>query len=139
MLLIMKEGVYTRSFQAVTSNNIEIDVVVKRFLSLDVDEVGAISYTIKVLKTDATIVFEPYLDSGITNEDSNWDDKFWNTTNVSSENNRAFIEAHTMKTEFKTCTFMQVSVSYGAKDVSRFVEKANSCLGGYLGNERYCY
>ena len=116
--LNMKEGVYTRSFQAVTSNNIEIDVVVKRFLSLDVDEVGAISYTIKVLKTDATIVFEPYLDSGITNEDSNWDDKFWNTTNVSSENNRAFIEAHTMKTEFKTCTFMQASVSYGDKDVS---------------------
>ncbi|WP_321828376.1 glycoside hydrolase family 65 protein [Maribacter dokdonensis] len=110
--LNMKEGVYTRSFLAVTSNNVEIEVGVKRFLSLEIDEVGAISYQIKVLNTKASLVFEPYLDSGITNEDSNWDDKFWNTTNVSIEENRAFIEAHTMKTEFKTCTFMQASLDY---------------------------
>jgi len=117
-VLNMQEGVYTRSFQAVLSNNIEIDVFVKRFLSLDIDEVGAISYTIKALNTDASIVFEPYLDSGITNEDSNWDDKFWNTTNVSATDNRAFIEAHTMKTEFKTCTFMQASVAYNGAEVT---------------------
>lgn len=116
--LNMKEGVYTRSFQAVASNNVEIEVVVKRFLSIDIDTVGAISYTVKVLKTDATLVFEPYLDSGITNEDSNWDDKFWNTTNVSTTDNRAFIEAHTMKTEFKTCTFMQASLEYNGNQIS---------------------
>ncbi|WP_424002934.1 glycoside hydrolase family 65 protein [Maribacter sp. IgM3_T14_3] len=116
--LNMKEGVYTRTFQAVTTNNVEIEVVVKRFLSIDIDTVGAISYNIKALKTDANIVFEPYLDSGITNEDSNWDDKFWNTTNVSTTDNRAFIEAHTMKTEFKTCTFMQASLEYNGNQIS---------------------
>ncbi|WP_291966499.1 glycoside hydrolase family 65 protein [Maribacter sp.] len=116
--LNMQEGVYTRSFQAVSSNNVEVDVFVKRFLSLDVDEVGAISYTVKILNADAKVVFEPYLDSGITNEDSNWDDKFWNTTNVTSLDNRAFIEAHTMKTEFKTCTFMQASLEYDGNQVS---------------------
>ncbi|MDO6471047.1 glycoside hydrolase family 65 protein [Maribacter sp. 1_MG-2023] len=116
--LNMKEGVYTRSFHAVTSNNVEIEVVVKRFLSIDIDAVGAIAYTVKVLNTDVTIVFEPYLDSGITNEDSNWDDKFWNTTNVSAADNRAFIEAHTMKTEFKTCTFMQASLEYDGAEVT---------------------
>ena len=123
----MKEGVYTRSFLAVTSNNVEIEVVVKRFLSLEIDEVGAISYQIKVLNTRASLVFEPYLDSGITNEDSNWDDKFWNTTNVSIEENRAFIEAHTMKTEFKTCTFMQASLDYeGATVVGVASEKTDN-------------
>jgi maltose phosphorylase len=116
--LNMKEGIYTRTFQAVSSNNIEIDVIVKRFLSLDFDEVGAISYSIKALKADAKIGFEPYLDSGITNEDSNWDDKFWNTTNVSVSQNRAFIEAHTMKTNFETCTFMQASLTYNGKEVA---------------------
>ncbi|MDF4220644.1 glycoside hydrolase family 65 protein [Maribacter sp. M208] len=116
--LNMQEGVYTRSFQAVSSNNVEVDIFVKRFLSLDVDEVGAISYTVKILNADAKVVFEPYLDSGITNEDSNWDDKFWNTTNVTSLDNRAFIEAHTMKTEFKTCTFMQASLEYDGNQVS---------------------
>ncbi|WP_430429324.1 glycoside hydrolase family 65 protein [Maribacter litoralis] len=116
--LNMKEGVYTRSFQAVTVNNVEIDVVVKRFLSLDIDEVGAISYQLKVLNTAALVVFEPYLDSGITNEDSNWDDKFWNTTNISSSDNSAFIEAHTMKTEFKTCTFMGASLTFEGAEVA---------------------
>ena len=125
--LNMKEGVYTRSFLAVTSNNVEIEVVVKRFLSLEIDEVGAISYQIKVLNTKASLVFEPYLDSGITNEDSNWDDKFWNTTNVSIEENRAFIEAHTMKTEFKTCTFMQATLDYeGATVVGVASEKTDN-------------
>ncbi|MEO9660437.1 MAG: glycoside hydrolase family 65 protein [Maribacter dokdonensis] len=125
--LNMKEGVYSRSFLAVTSNNVEIEVVVKRFLSLEIDEVGAISYQIKVLNTKASLVFEPYLDSGITNEDSNWDDKFWNTTNVSIEENRAFIEAHTMKTEFKTCTFMQASLDYeGATVVGVASEKTDN-------------
>ncbi|MFV1448720.1 glycoside hydrolase family 65 protein [Maribacter sp. HS] len=125
--LNMKEGVYTRSFLAVTSNNVEIEVVVKRFLSLEIDEVGAILYQIKVLNTKASLVFEPYLDSGITNEDSNWDDKFWNTTNVSIEENRAFIEAHTMKTEFKTCTFMQASLDYdGATVVGVASEKTDN-------------
>lgn len=116
--LNMKEGYYTRSFQAVTSNNIEIAVKVKRFLSLDIDEVGAISYEIKALKTETELLFEPYLDSGITNEDSNWDDKFWNTTKNNLQGNRAFIEAHTMKTNFQTCTFMQASLAYNGKTVS---------------------
>ncbi|WP_339650857.1 glycoside hydrolase family 65 protein [uncultured Maribacter sp.] len=115
--LNMKEGIYTRTFQAVSSNNVEIEVVVKRFLSLDIDEVGAISYSIKVIKADAKIAFEPFLDSGITNEDSNWDDKFWNTTNVNVSQNRAFIEAHTMKTNFETCTFMQATLNYNGKEV----------------------
>jgi maltose phosphorylase len=116
--LNMKEGSYTRSFQAVTSNNIEIEVEVKRFLSLEIDEVGAILYKLKVLKSDAELVFEPYLDSGITNEDSNWDDKFWNTTSISSTHNRGFIEAHTMKTNFQTCTFMQASLIYNGGEVA---------------------
>lgn len=110
--LNMKEGWYKRSFVAVLPNNAEVEVNVTRFLSLALDEVGAISFGISLKNMDGEVTFLPYLDSGITNEDSNWDDKFWNTTNVSSSGNRAFIEAHTMKTHFKTCTFMQASLDY---------------------------
>lgn len=115
--LNMREGWYKRSFVATMSNGITIKVSVVRFLSLDLDELGAISYNVTPIQTDATISFEPYLDSGIKNEDSNWDDKFWNTTNVAAEDNRAYIEAHTMKTNFETCTFMQASVDYEGKSV----------------------
>ncbi|AYN69203.1 glycoside hydrolase family 65 protein [Euzebyella marina] len=107
--LNMKEGLYKRSFKAVLPNDAHIKVDVLRFLSLNIDEVGAIEYTVTALGTDLEIEMEPYIDSGITNEDSNWDDKFWETTSVKSENHQAFIEAHTMKTNFKTCTFMQAS------------------------------
>jgi maltose phosphorylase len=111
--LNMKEGWYRRNFVATTPNNVEIEVIATRFLSLVQDEVGAIKFEIKPINTDAEVVLKPYLDAGITNEDSNWDDKFWNTTKISSEKNRAFIESHTMKTNFKVCTFMQAKMVYG--------------------------
>ncbi|KAB7528290.1 glycoside hydrolase family 65 protein [Flagellimonas olearia] len=105
--LNMREGWYKRSFVAILPNDLEIAVEVTRFLSLDLDEVGAIQYTIQPLNGDADVMVTPYLDGGIKNRDSNWDDKFWNITGVTSEENRAFVESHTMKTHFKVCTFMQ--------------------------------
>jgi len=116
--LNMKEGWYQRSFSATLPNNIEVAVKVTRFLSLDLDEVGAIKHEITPLSTEAVIKLVPYLDSGITNEDTNWDDKFWNTTNVLSEDNKAFIEAHTMKTNFATCTFMETQLFHNGKVVN---------------------
>lgn len=105
--LNMKEGWYKRSFVATLPNDVEVAVDVVRFLSLDLDETGAIQYNLQVLNADAEVIMVPYLDGGIKNMDSNWDDKFWNITKVSSENDRAFIECHTMKTNFSVCTFMQ--------------------------------
>jgi len=105
--LNMKEGWYQRSFIAITESDIKLDVKVTRFLSLDFDEVGAIKYQITPIESDVEIIFHPYLDGGITNEDSNWDDKFWNISSIVSNGNQAFIESQTMKTNFATCTFMQ--------------------------------
>ncbi|MDP5158181.1 MAG: glycoside hydrolase family 65 protein [Flaviramulus sp.] len=108
--LNMKEGWLSRSFKATLKNDIVITVNTKRFLSLNLDEIGAIEYKITPINSDAEIIFNPYLDSGITNEDTNWDDKFWDTLNVTHNNQQAFIEAKTMKTDFYTCTFMESKV-----------------------------
>ena len=108
--LNMKEGWYRRSFTATLPNAIEIAADIVRFLSLDQDEIGAIQYNLQVLNADAEVTVLPYLDSGIKNMDSNWDDKFWNTANIASEGNRAFIESNTMKTNFGVCTFMQTEL-----------------------------
>jgi len=108
--LNMKEGWYKRSFEALTSNNVRIAVVVTRFLSISIEEIGAIKYELTPLDVAAEITFIPYLDGSISNEDSNWDDKFWELTQISSEENQAFLEAHTMKTNFATCTFMQAEL-----------------------------
>nr|WP_297786163.1 glycoside hydrolase family 65 protein [uncultured Allomuricauda sp.] len=104
--LHMKEGWYKRSFVAIMPNDVEVAIEATRFLCLDTDETGAIQYQIRLLNVDAEVIFLPNLDCGIKNKDSNWDDKFWKTTEITSEKNRAFIESHTMKTNFKVCTFM---------------------------------
>ena len=105
--LNMKEGWYERSFTAMLPNQQEIQVKVLRFLSLRYDELGALRYEITPLTTDAAIEIESYLDSGIKNSDANWDERFWNTLEISSEDNFATILAETKKTGFKVHTFMQ--------------------------------
>ncbi|MDO5977810.1 glycoside hydrolase family 65 protein [Flavivirga spongiicola] len=115
--LNMQEGWLSRSFIATLRNDSVIKVETKRFLSLDSDELGAIQYNVTPINDDAEIVFQPYLDSGITNKDTNWDDKFWDTIEVSHENHQAFIQAKTMKTDFYTCTFMQSNVFINGKSV----------------------
>tara|TARA_R110000868_G_scaffold720_6_gene5290 strand:- start:1573 stop:3879 length:2307 start_codon:yes stop_codon:yes gene_type:complete len=109
--LNMKEGWLSRSFKATLQNAIEIEVETKRFLSLDFDEVGAIEYQITPINSDTKIGFSPYLDNGITNEDTNWDDKFWDVLCVDHKDNKAFIVARTMKTHFYVCTAMQTQVA----------------------------
>ena len=105
--LNMKEGWYERSFTAMLPNQQEIQVKVLRFLSLRYDELGALRYEITPLTIDTTIEIESYLDSGIKNSDANWDEHFWNTLEISSEDNFATILAETKKTRFKVHTFMQ--------------------------------
>ncbi|WP_040280276.1 glycoside hydrolase family 65 protein [Psychroserpens damuponensis] len=113
--LNMKEGWLSRSFTATLQNFIEIKVETKRFLSLEIDEVGAIEYNVTPLNNDAQIDFIPYLDNGITNEDSNWDDKFWDVLSVNHDDDQAFIVSKTMKTHFYVCTSMQTQVSLNGK------------------------
>ncbi|MBJ6368271.1 glycoside hydrolase family 65 protein [Snuella sedimenti] len=116
--LNMKEGWLSRYFTATLQNDIQIQVKTKRFLSLTIDEIGAIKYEIMPLNSDADIVLEPYLDSGITNEDTNWDDKFWDTLEVNHEGKQAFIVSKTMKTDFHTCTFMESNIFLNEAPVS---------------------
>jgi kojibiose phosphorylase len=116
--LNMKEGWYERSFTAILPNQQEIQVKVLRFLSLRYDELGALRYEITPLTTEATIEIESYLDSGIKNSDANWDERFWNTLEISSEDNFATILAETKKTRFKVHTFMQNQLFIDNKELN---------------------
>lgn len=115
--LNMKEGWLGRSFTALLQNGTEIEVNVKRFLSLDLDELGAIRYEIKALNKEAKITFKPYVDSGVKNEDANWDweNNFWETLQLGAENNFSFVQAKTRKTGFNVVTFMENSVFVGGE------------------------
>jgi maltose phosphorylase len=116
--LNMQEGWYSRSFEATLQNGIEIAVSITRFLSLNLDELGVIKYNIIPLNQKATVVFNPYLDSGVTNEDANWEEKFWETLDVQYQENKGFITAKTFKTEFVATTFMQSKLFLNSDELS---------------------
>lgn len=108
--LNMQEGWYSRSFEAVLQNDTQIIVKVIRFLSLDIDELGAINYEITPINTDAKVVFKPYVDAGIENEDTNWEERFWETLELKNHDNQAFVVARTLKTHFTVATYMHNSI-----------------------------
>nr|WP_315208555.1 glycoside hydrolase family 65 protein [uncultured Flavobacterium sp.] len=108
--LNMKEGWYNRSFEATLKNGTEIAVTIRRFLSIILDEVGVINYEITPLNKDSKIVYKPYINAGVTNEDANWEEKFWEPLEVKKSGNEGFVTAQTFKTHFKVTTFMQNSI-----------------------------
>ena len=116
--LNMKEGIYNRSFEATLQNGTQISVNVRRFLSLNIDEVGVINYEIRPINNDAKIVFKPYIDAGVHNEDANWEEKFWEPLEVKNYGNEAFVTARTFKTHFTATTFMQNSILLNAKNLN---------------------
>ena len=116
--LNMKEGWYHRSFEATLQNGTEIVVNIRRFLSLNLDELGCINYEITPVNKDAKIIYKPYIDAGVTNEDANWEEKFWEPLEVKKAGNEAFVTAQTFKTHFQVTTFMQNSIFENGKKTS---------------------
>ena len=103
--LNMENGLYTRSFTAELANGLEININSQRFLSLARPALGVIQYSISANQS-ITVEVSPYVDAGITNQDSNWDDQFWAIDAVEAQTAQAYIEAQTLKTAFSVGTFM---------------------------------
>ncbi|WP_457611555.1 glycoside hydrolase family 65 protein [Lutibacter sp.] len=107
--LNMKEGWLSRSFKATLKTGEEILVKTKRLISVELNEVGAIEYSITALNFSGEITFLPYIDAGIVNEDSNYDESFWETLQIVEGENKGSILSKTLKTEFHVATAMNVS------------------------------
>ncbi|MGB5242066.1 MAG: family 65 glycosyl hydrolase domain-containing protein [Lutimonas sp.] len=110
-VLHMKEGFLQRSFKAELSSGDQIKVEALRFLSLDLNEVGAIKYTVTPLNFDGEITYIPYIDAGIMNEDANYDEFFWEIENIRQDKDEAFILSRTLKTGFYVSTGMKMTFS----------------------------
>lgn len=123
--LHMREGWYERSFEATLQNGARVRIVARRFLSLDLDEVGMIRYSVTPINGDVTIDLVPYLVSDVENYDANWDDKFWETIRSTERQRRGCILARTRKTEFYVAVFMQHQLSLDGHplDVNPVVEE----------------
>jgi maltose phosphorylase len=85
---------------------------------LDITEVGAIKYDIKPLNFDAKLKITPYLDGGIRNEDSNYDELFWKVLDVKASKNEGYILSKTLKTNFYVTTGMKLNFALNNKKIT---------------------
>jgi maltose phosphorylase len=108
--LNMQEGLLDRSFVATLPSGLEIEVFVRRFLAADLDELGAIKYDIKPLNGDAKIVYKPYVDAHVKNEDANWEEIFWESIGSEIKGEQGFVQARTFKTHYNVVTYMENAI-----------------------------
>ena len=108
--LNMRKGVLTRSFIAEFDDGDMVKIQSTRFLSMILQEVGVIKYSVTPINFKGEIEFSPYLDAGIVNEDSNYDEFFWEILEQKEIENQAFILSKTFKTGFLVCTGMKIEL-----------------------------
>lgn len=103
-VLHMKEGYLERRFRAGLSGGKQVAVTVKRFCSIADDETGAIEYHIKALNFEGQLTITASIDGDIKNQDSNYDEKFWDFVADSEADDAIFLVLRTKKTAFEVCT-----------------------------------
>ena len=109
-ILNMKEGFLNRNFEATMVNGNKINADITRFVSMATPEVGAIKYNIEVLNFDGELNLIPFIDGDVKNEDSNYNEKFWNILESESLSDQGYLVAETKKIDFKVCFGMKLVV-----------------------------
>jgi maltose phosphorylase len=118
MELDMQTGLLTRSFLATAPSGEKTSFIFKRFLSMANKNVAVVSISAKPINFTGTMSFEPYLDGDVSNEDSNYDKKFWTEINRESTPDNALLILETLKTQFQLSTAMSVRLLKNGDEVS---------------------
>lgn len=103
--LNMHQGYLERTF-AIYAGTGRLEIASRRFLSMKRDEIGAIRYTVRSVDFEGEVSFTPYLDGNVVNQDSNYDEKFWDMESTRAVAGSAYLMARTRKTGFVTCMTM---------------------------------
>lgn len=105
--LDMKRGVLSRHFQLRFPSGKEIQVSAVRFVSMRRDEIGAIRYGMKALNFTGKARIIPFLDFDVVNQDSNYDEKFWEEVERRTGSQKAAVVARTRKLNFQVASAMR--------------------------------
>ncbi len=105
-VLDMKNGFLERFFTAKLPGGERVNVTATRFCSLVDDEAGAIRYSVQALNFDGKISVTPYIDYDVVNQDSNYEEKFWEEVSKEITPGQVILTAKTKKLDFQVCTGM---------------------------------
>lgn len=103
-VLNMKEGYLQRSFIATLNNGKQLKINATRFLSIADDEIGAIKYSLTAISEDLDLEITTAIDGDIVNQDSNYDEKFWNEIHQEVIGDESYLTLETKKTHFQVLT-----------------------------------
>jgi maltose phosphorylase len=117
-VLNMKEGYLQRSFEATLHTGQRIRVEATRFLSMHLPEIGVIRYSITPLNFSGEISLLPYIDGDVKNEDSNYNEKFWDITDTAASNGEGYLVGKTKKLDFGVGFAMKYVVTENGKALS---------------------
>ncbi len=108
--LNMKEGYLLREFTATLNDGKQIEVRAQRFLSMVDTETAAIRYSLTPLNFSGKISFTPYIDGAVVNQDSNYDEAFWEVKEMDVKNGESTLVGATKKLDFRVSFTMRYSV-----------------------------
>lgn len=117
-ILNMKEGYLLRSFVAEMPDGKKAEIEVKRFISMADNENAAIRYSVRPLNFSGKISFTPYLDGDVVNQDSNYDETFWNILEKETHAGECYLLAQTKKLDFKVAFGMKYKAFADGKILS---------------------
>ena len=116
--LNMKAGWYKRTARVELQNGTQAQISATRFISMAVEQVGAIQYELTLLNNSGTVNVTPHLKIDAANKDSNWGEPFTKANASFVEGQQIFHHSEVLKTGFQVCTFNQTKLSLNAEPVA---------------------
>ena len=109
--LDMKSGLLRRECTMKLKSGEKVKIKSIRFCSMERKDIGAVQYRIEALNFSGEISLIPYLDFDVINEDSNYEEKFWQETDKDSNSDFPYVEAKTKKLDFRVRATMHYEIS----------------------------
>ncbi|MBB5635978.1 maltose phosphorylase [Pedobacter cryoconitis] len=124
-LLNMKEGYLERTFTAELASGKQVQVKAKRFFSIANDEVAALHYQLTPLNFSGKLDLTSFIDGDVKNQDSNYEEKFWDEVSRVQGTKGTYLTLRTKKTEFDVITGVKTLVIKNDKAVELSIDTTN--------------
>lgn len=122
-VLNMYEGVLYRTYTIKLQNGITVTASIERFCSLSHSNTACLNYTL-ACDADATIEITSLIDGDVHNEDSNFDEFFWNPIDSEAKDEQCTLLMATKKTDFHAAYATNTTVSAGSNRIAPIKAKA---------------
>lgn len=130
--LDMKESLLKRSFIYIDQKGSKYEIKTERFISYQDSDIVAVKYSVTALDNDGELVLVPFINGDIRNEDSNYQEKFWEYVSGCATESVSYLHMKTLKTNFNVSVAFAWNIT-GAEAVKK--EPVNLNNGEFVGTE----